>query len=116
MRPDNKFTPRQNTKEGNSLHVGGSDSKYLTVIGHPNAGTTTFGGPDSLRRPNPHTNTVKKINYLGRIDRGQPLYHGGFDPDEDDYGAGEGDGVEFEFEKEINSLELKKKPDFSKKS
>lgn len=110
MRPDNKFARRTN-EINNSSPDWGSDSPFVTGIGSFSSDTTIFGGPDSLHRPNPHATTIKRIAHLGRTDRGQPLYHGGFDPDEDDYGAGE-DGVEFE--KEIISLELKEPPKFTK--
>lgn len=47
------------------------------------------------------------IPHLGRIDRGQPLYHGGIEPGDDGY-------EDSEFEKEMNSLELKEPPKFNK--
>ena len=46
-------------------------------------------------------------SHLGRIDRGQPLYHGGIKPGDDSYDNPE-------FEKETGSLELKDQLKFSK--
>ena len=46
-------------------------------------------------------------SHLGRIDRGQPLYHEGIEPGDDGYD-------DFELEKEMDSLEFKNQRKFSK--
>lgn len=55
-----------------------------------------------------HRNEPKRdTSRLGRIDRGQPLYHGGIEPGDDGY-------EDPEFEKGRDSLELKEPPKFTK--
>lgn len=72
--------------------------------------------PDSnfVHRSEPKANNSR----LGRIDRGQPLYHGSTDKGEPLYHGGiepGDDGYDdFEFEAGINSLELEDGPKFGK--
>lgn len=61
--------------------------------------------PDSnfVHRAEPKGNN----SCLGRIDRGQPLYHGGIEPGDDGY-------EDPEFEEGMDSFDLKEPPKFTK--
>lgn len=105
IRPDSKFAPRTNSSVEQS-RVGGSDSKFVTSIGH-SSNDNTFGKADNKYKTQPKP-PVMDIR-TGRTDRGQPLYHGGIEPGDDGYDDPQLDG-------DANSLELTDQPNFSKRS
>lgn len=103
IRPDSKFAHRTNSSVEQS-RVGGSDSKFLTGIGH-SSDDNTFGKADNKYKTQPKSPSANIRT--GRTDRGQPLYHGDIEPGDDGYDDPELDG-------DMNSLEIKDLPKIAK--
>lgn len=103
IRPDSKFASRTTSSEKKS-HIGGSDSKFVTGIGH-SSNDNTFGKTDNKYTVQPKSHDID--THVGRIDRGKPLYHGGTNSGDDSYN----DSV---LDSDTNSLELMNRSNFSK--